>query len=396
MQPRRSDRFSFVFTAACVAMVSVTYGMGRYAYGLFLPSIRHEFRLGTFDLALVASLNTVVYLLATVIASASAIYFRPRTFMLAAGFITTSGLFLAGLANSFPVAAGGIILAGVGGGILSPAMFEAIEAWLSPEWKARAIAAANAGAAPGLIVTGMAAYWLQSSWQQVWIVMAGIGLAVTLWHMWLLPGHRLSERCTETKLPLRLRLFLRKGCVPLYLSLFVYGLLLSTYLTFAVDLIVSTGGMTFPTDRLFWVLLGLAGFPAIFTGEAVRKFGVRGLLAVSMPVCGLSYALLALAPGNQAAVLISAILFGASSIAPGNGFLVWGISLFRDRPSVGTGAVFFVLSLAIIVGPILTGLVADSVDLLAIFHLVALLSVLVIPLFPRHIFGTEETAARQP
>lgn len=40
MEARGSDGFSLAFTAACVAMASVTYGMGRYAYGLFLPSIR--------------------------------------------------------------------------------------------------------------------------------------------------------------------------------------------------------------------------------------------------------------------------------------------------------------------------------------------------------------------
>ncbi|OBZ96165.1 hypothetical protein ADU59_07330 [Pararhizobium polonicum] len=396
MQSRPFDRFSFAFTAACVAMTSVTYGMGRYAYGLFLPSIRQEFNLSTFDLALIASLNTAVYLLATVIASGIAIYFRPRTLIVVSGLVTTSGLLIAGLAPSFPVAAGGIILAGAGGGILSPAMFEAIEAWLSAGWKGRAIAVVNAGAAPGLIFTGLAAYWLQASWQQAWIAMAGIGLAVTLWNAWLLPDRRLVQAHAKPKLPLRPALFLRAECMPLYLSLFVYGLLFSTYLTFAVDLILSTGGMAFPADRLFWVLLGLAGLPAMFTGRAVSRFGVRGLLAVSMPLCGLSYALLAMAPGNQAVVLISAVLFGVSSIAPGNGFLVWGISLFRDRPSAATGAVFVVLSLAIITGPILVGLLSARIDLLSFFYGVALLSVLTIPLFPRRIFGTEETMAGEP
>ncbi|WP_428428145.1 MFS transporter [Pararhizobium sp.] len=396
MQARSSDGFSLAFTAACVAMASVTYGMGRYAYGLFLPSIRQDFNLSTFDLAMIASLNTAVYLLATVIASGVAIYFRPRTLIVLAGLVTTSGLLIAGLAASFPVAAGGIILAGAGGGILSPAMFEAIEAWLSARWKGRAIAAVNAGAAPGLILTGLAAYWLQSSWQQAWIAMAGIGLAVTLWNAWLLPDRRLAQAHAKPKLPLRPGLFLRAECMPLYLSLFVYGLLFSTYLTFAVDLILSTGGLVFPADRLFWVLLGLAGLPAMFTGRAVSRFGVRGLLAVSLPVCGLSYALLAMAPGHQTVVLISAILFGVSSIAPGNGFLVWGISLFRERPSAGTGAVFVALSLATIAGPILVGLFSERIDLLSVFYIVAMLSVLTIPLSPRGMFGTEETVAGEP
>lgn len=131
----------------------------------------------------------------------------------------------------------------------------------------------------------------------------------------------------------------------------------------------------------------------MFTGKAVKRFGVRGLLAVGMPLCGLSYAMLAMAPGNQAVIMISAIVFVVSSIAPGNGFLVWGISLFRDRPSARTGAAFVVLSLATIAGPIPVGLFSRRIDLLSVLYIIAILSVLTIPLSPRRIFGTEETVA---
>ncbi|MGQ3212956.1 MFS transporter [Shinella sp.] len=383
-----NQHFPLAFTAACVAMTSVTYGMGRYAYGLFLPSIGAQFDLTTFDLALIASLNAILYLVATIVASATAIHFRPRTFILLSGVTTTAGLLLAGMATSVAVATVGIVLAGIGAGILSPAMFEAIEAWLPAPWKPRAIGAVNAGAAPGIVLTGLAAYWLQSSWQQAWIVMAGIGLVVTLWHFWLIPTARLPRPASGVALPLGFSLFTRRACMPLYVSVFVYGLILSTYLTFAVDLVLSTGGMAFPMDRLFWVLLGLAGLPAMLTGAAVLRLGVRGLLAISMPACGLSYALLALAPGNQLVVLTSAILFGAASIAPGNGFLVWGISLFRERPSIGSGTVFVVLSIAIIIGPILFGIIATQICSQGFFLVMAVLSIVIIPLFPRAIFTT--------
>jgi len=108
----RRERFSLAFIAASVAMASVTYGVGRYAYGLFLPEIRRDFALDTFTLGLIASVGTVVYLLSNIVASAIAIHFKPRTFIVIGGAVTTLGLALVGIATNAPTAVGGILLAG--------------------------------------------------------------------------------------------------------------------------------------------------------------------------------------------------------------------------------------------------------------------------------------------
>src|SRR5258707_10058517 len=84
----QTERFSLVFIAASVAMASVTYGVGRYAYGLFLPEIRRDFALDTFTLGLIASVGTAVYLLSNIVASAIAIHFKPRTFIVIGGGAT--------------------------------------------------------------------------------------------------------------------------------------------------------------------------------------------------------------------------------------------------------------------------------------------------------------------
>ncbi len=56
----------------------------------------------------------------------------------------------------------------------------------------------------------------------------------------------------------------------------------------------------------------------------------------------------------------SVVLFGAASIAPGTGFMIWGIRLFHERPSIGSGTVFFFQSIGVIAGPLLYGWVARS------------------------------------
>jgi len=380
---RTIQRSPLGFTLTAVAMTSVTYGLGRYAYGLFLPAIRGTFELDNFTLGLIASLNASAYLIATVIASGAAVYFKPRTFIVGAGLVTTLGLFAVGTTSNVSIAVAGIVLSGIGAGFFSPAAFEAIEAWLPERWKHRAIGAVNAGATPGLILTGLAAYAMQSSWQSAWLIMAAIALIATIWSMLAIPGITLLQPEEKPKLPISIELFRRRRCIPLYLVTFVYGLLISVYLTFAVDLILSTGGIGAPADKLFWVLLGVAGLPTIFAGEIVARFGVRLLLTVSIPLCGFAYALVAILSQNPPAVLVSAALFGMMSIVPGNGLLVWGMRLFHPRPSLGTGAVFFVLSLAVIIGPAASGLLVSFLPMHTLFLGVAVLSVIVLPLIPR-------------
>jgi predicted MFS family arabinose efflux permease len=382
------ERFSLAFVAASVAMASVTYGVGRYAYGLFLPEIRRDFALDTFTLGLIASVGTVVYLLSNIVASAIAIHFKPRTFIVIGGAVTTLGLALVGIATSASTAVEGILLAGAGAGIYTPAQFEAIEAWLLPPWKSRAMGAVNAGATPGKILTGLATFWVQSSWQHAWLAMAAVSFGVTVWNAWLLPKRAIRHDGMKAKQHLHFPLFTRAACIPLYGTLIVYGLLFSVYLTFAVDLVSSVGAMKSPVDKLFWPLLGIAGVTTVFTGSAVNRYGVRSLLSVSLPLCGLSYAMLALASNNPWAILGSAALFGATSIAPGTGFLVWGIRLFNERPSIGSGVVFSFLSVGTITGPILFGWMAPGLGAATCFLALTALSVVVLPFFPSSVFDT--------
>jgi predicted MFS family arabinose efflux permease len=383
-----SARFSLAFIVASIAMASVTYGVGRYAYGLFLPQIRRDFALDTFTLGLIASGGTAVYLLSNVLASATASHFKPRTFIVLGGAVTTVGLTLVGMATNAPTLVAGIFLAGTGAGIHTPAVFEAIEAWLLPPWKSRALGAVNAGATPGKILTGFAVVWVQSSWQHVWLAIAALSFGITLWNAWLLPKRAINHDGGKVKQHLHIRLFTRAACIPLYGTLIVYGLLFSVYLTFAVDLVSSAGGMTSPVDVLFWPLLGTAGLATVFTGSAVSCYGVRGLLSVSLPLCGLSYAMLALAPNNSWMILGSALVFGATSIAPGTGFMVWAIRLFHERPSIASGAVFFFLSVGTITGPILFGWLAPHMGAAMLFLALAALSLVVLPFFPGRIFDT--------
>ena len=379
------DRFAAFFTAGVVAMCSVVFGVGRYAYGLFLPSIRQDFGARTVTLGLIASASTLLYLITIAVASAIAIHCRPRTLMLAGGSVSTVSLLIVGSAASLPAVATGLALASIGAGLYSPASFVAAEAWMPVRWKHRAIGAINAGSTPGVLITGLTAYWFQATWQYVWLVMAALCALITAWHARLMPRSSVVLASLRPQQPLHLRSFTRPECWPLYGAVLIYGLVFGVYMTFAVDLIMGSGGLVFPADRFFWALLGLAGIPTLFAGLFMARYGVRALLMVSLPLCGLAYLLLSLsAHGGTPLVFASAALFGVASIAPGGGFYVWGIRLFPGRPSIGAGCVTLGTSIAMMAGPTLYGLMSRWVSLPAFFALVAVLPFLALPLLPKN------------
>lgn len=364
-------------------MCSVVFGVGRYAYGLFLPAIRQDFGASTVTLGLIASASTLIYLITIAIASAIAIRCRPRSLMLAGGCLSTLSLSIVGLATNLPGVATGIALASVGAGLYSPPSFVAAEAWMPSRWRDRTIGALNAGSTPGLLITGLTAYWFQRSWQSVWLVMAALCALITLWHAWLVPNEAVQPAAHRPRQPLRIQSFLRRECWPLYGALLIYGLVFGIYMTFAVDLVLGSGGLAYPADRLFWALLGLAGMPTLFAGLFIARHGVRTLLMWSLPLCGVSYLLLALSTqGGTPLVLASAILFGVASIAPGGGFYIWGIRLFPDRPSIGSGCVTLCTAVAMMAGPTLYGLMSRWVALPTFFALIGVLPLLALPLLP--------------
>jgi len=92
-------------------------------------------------------------------------------------------------------------------------------------------------------------------------------------------------------------------------------------LTFAIDLLSSVGAMKSPVDKLFWPLLGIGTVCPPYSLAAAVSATASAAFYVSACRCVvLSYAMLALASNYPWVILGSAVLFGATSIAPGTGF----------------------------------------------------------------------------
>ncbi len=141
------------------AIIAVTFGLARYAYGLFLPAIRADFRLSTEAVGLIASGQAAAYLLATVVASVIAARVGPRLPVVVGGLSTTAGMLLIATAHTVGLLAAGVVVAGTSAGWAYPPLSDAVARLVRTDRQSQAVSAISAGTSYGVIVAGPIALW---------------------------------------------------------------------------------------------------------------------------------------------------------------------------------------------------------------------------------------------
>lgn len=354
--------------AAGVAVIAATYGLGRYAYGLFLPEIRQDFGLSTALLGLIASGSYAAFLIGTAVSSVVAARTGPRLPVIVGGLSAAAGMLMIGLSQSPLVLAAGVVIAGSGSGWAYPPMPDAVARLVSEERRARTLTAINSGTSYGVMIAGPVALLAGSQWRTAWLAFAAITLCATLWNAMLLPG-KAGPGETAALPRLRWSWFVCPRSGPLLIAALLLGLTSAVYWTFAVDLISQTGSFSGSAGRVFFVCVGVAGIIGGLAGSLIERFGLRGMFRASVLVLALSLCLIPLMISSWAGVLGSGVLFGAAFITMTGAGAVWVMEVFRDRPSAGLGAYLLIFSVGQLVGPVLAGLIADPFGLEAAFYL---------------------------
>ena len=381
---------SFVF--AGLAIVAATYGLARYAYGLFLPDMRADFAMSSSLAGGVAAVSYGGYLVATLAGSAMSGAVGPRLPVVLGGAAATIGMALIAAADDVWTLALGAFVAGASPGLAYPPLSDATLRLVAQPRQGRAYAVVNSGTSAGVVLAGPLALWAGADWRLAWAAFAVFALAATLWNAKLLPSGPFGG--DAAKLPkLRPRWFARRGSGMLFAAAAVFGAATSVYWTFAVDFLERAAGMSADAGRAFWVVIGVAGFIGAMAGDAARRFGLRAAFRMSALSFPAAVGLLLLAgvgadgnAGNAGSaggwewaggwvgwewewvgVGVSGVLFGGGFILTTGLFGLWSMRLFPDRPSAGFGATFFLISAGQLLGPPLGGYCADEFGLTATF-----------------------------
>lgn len=355
----RQSETARVGAAGLLALVA-TYGIGRLAYGLFVPTFRTEFGLSVDMLGFYSSAAQAGYLVATVIAGALTARFGPRVPVVSGCVLLAAGAAVTASASGPILLAVGVTLAGTSAGGSWAPFSDAVAAQVPASGKRRALALVNAGSPVGLMVASGLVLGNGDRWRAVWWTFAAMGLlaAVASWRV-LSPHAVVTPPDRRRPGP---RWFLTGRSMRLFAVAMGISITSGAYFAYAPDTAQDAGLGTWIGPAM-WTALGAAGATVgAFGGGIANRFGLRRPLAGLLVLVGGSSLLLLAAPGSVSAALLSAALFG---IGFSTGFaliVIWSQQVFADRPTIGFTVTIVFVATGFIVGPSVFGVLATSIS----------------------------------
>lgn len=371
-----------------LAMIAVTYGLARFAYGLFLPEMRQAFSLSEAVLGLIGAGSYVGYCFAIIIALVFTSRTGPRFMVVVAGAVAVVGMTAVAGAPATWVLALGVLAAGSSSGLASPPMSEAVARSIRPGLQDRANTLINSGTSIGVALSGPAALLLAEQWRLAWAAFASIGLLVLVWNTRVMPpkavsGGSLDETEAGEVPRLSVRYLIGAKSVLLYAAATGVGFASAAYWTFSRDLVVQTGDLSVAGSTLFWTVIGVSGIAGGLAGDLVRRLGLARAFRASLLCMAAAVGLLAAAPNVLLLAYLSATLFGSTYIMLTGIVLVWSVTVFHERPSAGLGAAFLLIAVGQILGSLIAGVVAGAAGLPSTFWAFAGVAVLTALIRPR-------------
>lgn len=383
--PALSRAGTLALTGSGLALIAVCYGLGRFAYGLFVPVFRDVFEVGAAAAGLIASGSYAAYCAAIVVATVLTPRFGARAVAVAAGVIAAAGTLLIAAAPNTGLLAVGVLLAGSSTGVASPPLAHAVARAVAEPIRDRTQTVVNAGTGIGVAIAGPVALLTTGHWRLAWLAFAVLSALVTLWVAAAVPAERPDPARTaagarRALLPSPL---LPSGSARLVTAAAVVGLASSATWTYGRDLLVTAGGMAAFESTLVWIVLGAFGVLGAAAGSLARRAGIGTAWRITVVAFASGTALLAAFPGSVGMASIAAAAFGATYLALTGLLLLWGTEVFPREPAAGVGLAFLLLAIGQAVGAPLVGAAFDLLDPRLVFAAAALVALAGLVIGPR-------------
>lgn len=339
--------------AAGFALTALSYGLARFAYGLFLPQISAEMSLGVATAGWIGSASFAAYCLG-VIATFLAAQMGERALALSAAASATAGLAIAAVASNAWMLGIGLTLGGFGTGLTSPPLAGAVARMLVADRRSAANGAINAGTAAGIILSGLAVLAFPDAWRAIYGIFACLGLGITFWIWCALPPCEAADRRTPRDVWV-------SGAGTLCISAVLMGAASTAVWTFGATILRETARFSDTRIASAWLVLGTVGLLGGVTGLLVDRFGIMQVHRLSLALMAGSMVALIGAPSAAVLGYIAAAMFGLGYIVSSGVYLLWGISLYERSPDIGLGLPFLLLAVGQTVGAGGFGLIAGTV-----------------------------------
>ncbi|MEP4195517.1 MAG: MFS transporter [Aliishimia sp.] len=349
-------------------------GLGRFAFGMMLPSMSISLGLDYDQGGLLGFANMLGYLFSVLIMP---FVLRRLGTRLTASFslvLMALSMFGMALSENFLVLCSFYLFTGLGsGGVVLPTM-SVMSQWFAPSHRGLASGIAMSGPGFGIILSGFVVPKLipfagLHSWQSGWLIFGAITAAVSLLAYAFIRNHprdlgfdafgktpgTLTEHVPTFTPRARVKLLAHLGIV-----FGIYGATYMLYVTFIVTSMVDSYGMSQQDAGWLWAIFGLLSiFSGVVFGSISDKIGRRMGMAVAFSVLATSYLLVGFSSSIMA-LYLSIFLFGIAA---------WSIPVIMAAscgdffgPAAAASALailMMVFSVGQGTGPVIAGFVAE-------------------------------------
>ncbi|MHC1561095.1 MFS transporter [Actinomycetospora sp. C-140] len=362
-------------TVAGAAVVGVAYGMGRYAFGLTLPSLRADPSLSTTGLddavlGLIASGSFAGYLAGLLLAPVLGRRFGPRAPTTVGSACGLVGGALAAGAWSPLVLAVGVVLAGSAAGWVWAAYSDLAAVVVEAPARPRTLAIISTGTSAGLVVSGVVGLWAIGvpGWRLLWVAI-GLASAVTG-----LLNLRWTPRLPPEPVGRAGRLALRGLAVPVVYSI-AFHVGVTTFFTWAADML-RRAALAPGWAPVLYALVGVVGLVGLGIGGWCARFGTVRVAAACLLFLGASLVVLGTGAGSGVVALVAAAIYAPGIMGGAAVLAVWTAEIAPDRSGEALTVVVAVGATAAVVAPAVVGVLLGVVSLTAVLVGLAVLLVL--------------------
>jgi len=380
------------FAVLGAALIAISYGLARFAFGLFVPPIREELGLSASVIGIIGALPLISFLLATAVAPLVTKILGSRYTATLSGAFGAGGLGLISQADGAVALGVGVFACGICTGLMMPALTAAMQAVVKRTLHGRVSSVMNAGTSIGVVVAVPTVLLLTDAWRLAYVsfaVLAVVGL-LAAWRF--LPSvTRIVPAQAAPPPPLRELPWSR--LVRLSLFAFLMGVVSSAYWIFAPDLVVNLGGLPSASTAWLWLAVGVAGLGGAAVADLADRNNPPITQALMLMMLAASLALLAASPAQPLLTAFSALVFGLAYMSLTGLYLMTGIRLLPGRLSVGPVLPFMAVSLGQASGSPLVGWLVEGFGYADAFAMLAAVGVFVAvlsPFYPGAIAEAEE------